>query len=91
MVLLTEKFIAVQIERGSKQAVMLVFETLFLSIICFWLASWQSFRTIILGYPEFVLITFILNVLIGKWTGLRLIEYYRFRKVIQNVELAEKK
>lgn len=91
MVLLTEKFISVQIERGSKQAIMLVIETLFLSVICYWLTSGQTLRTIILGYPEYVLLTIIINLLIGKWTGLRLIEYYRFRKVIKNVELAEKK
>ncbi len=91
MVLLTEKFISVQIERGSKSAVILVVETLFLSIICYWLASWQTMRTIVLGYPEFILLTIILNILIGKWAGLRLVEYYRFRKVIKNVELATKK
>jgi len=91
MVLLTEKFISVQIERGHKSAIVLVIETLFLSIICYWLVSWQFMRTFILGYPEFILGTIILNVLIGKWTGLRLTEYYRFRKVIKNVELATKK
>ena len=91
MVLLTEKFISVQIERGHKSAIILVLETLFLSIICYWLVSWQFMRTFILGYPEFILGTIILNVLIGKWTGLRLTEYYRFRKVIKNVELATKK
>ncbi|NQT49439.1 PKD domain-containing protein [Candidatus Kuenenbacteria bacterium] len=91
MVLLTEKFISAQIERGNKNAVVLILETLFLSIICYWLASWQVLRTLIIGYPEYVLLTLIINILIGKWTGLRLIEYYRFRKVIKNVELAEKK
>ena len=91
IVLLTEKFISVQIERGNKSAVMLILETLFLSVLCYWVASWQTLRTLILGYPEYILLTVIINLLIGKWTGLRLTEYYRFRKVIKNVELAEKK
>ena len=91
IVLLTEKFITVQIERGSKRAAILVLETLFLSIICYWLASWQVLRTFILGYPEIIFFTLIINYFVGKWSGLRLFEMYRFRKVIQNVELAEKK
>lgn len=91
MVLLTEKFISVQVERGSKHAIMLIIETLALSIVCYWLASWQILRIFVLGYPEYILLTIVVNLLIGKWTGLRLIEYYRFRKVIKNVELAEKK
>ena len=91
IVLLTEKFITVQIERGSKKAAILVIETLFLSIICYWLANWQILRTFILGYPEIIFFTLIINYFVGKWSGLRLFEMYRFRKVIQNVELAEKK
>ena len=91
MVLLTEKFVSVQIERGSKTAIILVVETLFLSMACYWLANWPTLRTLILAYPEFILLTIVLNLFIGRWTGLRLLEYYRFRKVIKNVELAEKK
>jgi hypothetical protein len=91
MVLLTEKFIAVQIERGSKNAAILVVETLILSILCFWLANWHTLKTFILAYPEFILLTLIINIVLGKWTGIRLLELYRFRKVIKNVELDEKK
>ena len=91
MVLLTEKFVSVQIERGSKNAVLLTIETLVLSIICYWIANWQVSRTVVIGYPEIVLLTLFINFIIGKWTGLRLVEYYRFRKVIKNVELATKK
>jgi len=91
MVLLTEKFITVQIERGNKGAAMLVLETLVLVIGCYFLANWQFFKTLVLGYPEIILLTLVINYLVGKWTGLRLFEMYRFRKVIKNVELAEKK
>ena len=91
MVLLTEKFINAQIERGSKAAVVLVLETLMLSMACYFLANWQTLRIFVLAYPELVLLTIIINILIGKWKGLRLLEYYRFRKVIKNVELLEKK
>jgi len=91
MVLLTEKFISIQIERGNKGAAMLVLETLIVVVGCYYLASWHILRTFFLSYPEVVLLTLVVNYLIGKWSGLRLFEMYRFRKVIKNVELAEKK
>jgi PKD repeat protein len=91
MVLLTENFIAVQIERGHKSAVILTVETLVLSIICYWLANWDVLRTFILAFPEAIFITILINYFMGKWTGVRLTELYRFRKVIKNVELDEKK
>ncbi|MBT4722885.1 PKD domain-containing protein [Candidatus Falkowbacteria bacterium] len=91
MVLLTENFVSVQIERGHKTAVLLTLETLVLSVICFWLANWEVLRTFILAFPEFILLTLLINYLMGKWTGVRLTELYRFRNVIKNVELDEKK
>ena len=91
MVIITEKFISSQIELGSLTAFKLVLETLVLSIVSYLLANWQPLRSLILGYPEFIFVTFLLNYLIGKWNGLRLLELYRFRKVIKNVEISEKK
>lgn len=91
MVLLTEKFITVQIEQGNKRATILILETMLLSIVCYLLANWQPLKNLVLYHPEVILVTIIFNLLIGKWTGLRLMEYYRFRKVIENVELDQEK
>jgi len=91
MVLLTEKFITVQVEQGNKRAIMLIGETMFLSIVCYLLANWSPLKNFILYYPEIILLTIVFNLLVGRWTGLRLMEYYRFRKVIQNVQLDQEK
>lgn len=91
MGLLTEKFISVQVEQGDKRALFLFLETLLLAVICFFLINWSIVRNFILNYPYSVLVTLVINFIIGKWTGLRLFEFYRFRKVIKHVELAEKK
>ena len=91
MVIITEKFISAQIEQGSKAAWKLVGETLILSIICYYLATWESFRVLLLGYPELIFITIVINFLFGRWVGLRLLETYRFRKVLKHVQLTEKK
>jgi len=89
---LVEKFITVQIEQGARGAIILTSETLFLSIVCYWIASWPWLQNQVLVYPLwFVLGVIIINIFLGRWTGLRLSEYWRFREVIKQVELPEKK
>jgi len=84
LVVLTEKFIAAQIDQSSQAAIKLTIETLALSIVCYFLASWPWFRQALLGYPEIVLATIVMNFLVGRWSGLRLVEYIRFRDVIKH-------
>ena len=92
MITLVEKFVASQIERGAKEAIILTFETLALSIICYLVASWSWLIGITLLYPIWIILgSIIVNILLGKWTGLRLSEYFRFRELIKNIELPGKK
>jgi hypothetical protein len=92
MITLVEKFLAAQIERGGKGAIFLTSETLILSIICYWVASWSWLQNLALAYPlSTIFIAIIINILLGKWTGLRLSEYFRFKEVIKNIELPKKR
>lgn len=81
MITLAEKFIATQIEKGSRTAFILAVETLVISVIGYFLVSWDTLTNLILAYPWLVLFTFVINFSLGKWTGLRITEYLRFRKI----------
>jgi hypothetical protein len=81
MITLAEKFIATQIEKGSRTAFILAVETLVISVIGYFLVSWDALTNLILAYPWLVLLTFVINFSLGKWTGLRITEYLRFRKI----------
>lgn len=83
MITLVEKFIAVQIEKGDRAALLLALETLIISILGFYLASWQALIHFIALYPWAILFTIPLNIALGKWTGLRLSEYLRFGEIIK--------
>jgi len=83
MITLVEKFIAVQIEKGDRAAIILATETLVISISGFYIASWQSLIHFIAYYPWIILLTIPLNIAFGKWTGLRLSEYLRFGEIIK--------
>lgn len=91
MITLVEKFVSTQIEKGARTAVVLSIETLVISLICYFIVSWPSLIVFIQSYPWVVLLTVVINVMLGKWTGLRLSEYFRFNEVIKYAQNPRKK
>jgi hypothetical protein len=81
MITLVEKFVTVQIEKGDRTALILTLETLVISVIGYYIASWGGLIKFIAQAPWIILLTLPINILLGKWTGLRLSEYLRFRKI----------
>ena len=81
LIILIEKFIAIQMEKGPGTAIMLSLETIFVSIACYYIASWNQLTTFILAYPEAILLTFVINILMARWVGLRISEYIRFKEI----------
>ncbi|MBU1166878.1 PKD domain-containing protein [Patescibacteria group bacterium] len=81
LIILVEKFVEVQIEKGFASALKLTIETLLVSVACYYIISWESLKTFILAYPEVILLTLVVNILAGKWVGLRASEYLRFRSL----------
>ncbi len=90
MITLIEKFISAQVEKGVRNAAFLSLETVLISVAGYGLLISTRFRAFVLDYPEYLLGLILVNVLLGKWTGLRLTEYLRFRNVIKNVEADQK-
>lgn len=87
MITLVEKFIAAQIERGEKTAVVLTIETLGLALVSFLVIQTPALRTLALEWPLGVFAGVILiNVALGKWTGLRIVEYFRFKELARYIE-----
>ncbi len=92
MIALSEKFITAQIERGARESMVLSSETLLLAVICYFVASLSWLENIVLNFPLLVIaITILINIFIGKWTGLRISEYFRFREVTKRMEVPKKK
>ncbi len=85
------EFYKVQIEEGARGALILTLETILLSMVSFFIVNGTFFRSFLLAYPEIIFLSLIVNILIGKWTGLRLWEYYRFREVIEAIHLKRRK
>jgi len=85
MITIVEKFVAVQIEKGDRIAVVLTIETLFISICGYFIASSFWMIKIISLFPWIILFTLPINIFLGKWTGLRLSEYFRFKEIFKHL------
>lgn len=86
MIMIMEKFVAAQIEKGSRAALILAVETLIISLFGYYLASWLLLLKSIAAFPWLILATIPINIFLGKWDGLRLNEYIRFREVLKNLK-----
>lgn len=83
LVLLAEDFNRVQLGKSAKTAVSLTFETLVLSLISYFFLTLKPLQQFVLLNPETSLLgVAALDLLLGKYTGLRVMEFYRFRKLI---------
>lgn len=82
---LAESFLNLKTEEGWRTACFGIGETLLAAILCVALIQWAPFQSLILAYPEIILLTLVINAFLGQWTGLRLIEYVRFREVFHHL------
>lgn len=86
LITLIEKFISTQVEKGLRSAALLSVETLIISIAGYYFIIWDQFRNMVLDHPEYILLLFIINAFLGRWTGLRLSEYLRFKGIIKTID-----
>lgn len=87
IMLLTENFMSTQLFNSQKEALSITFETLLVAILCALLINLESIQQFVLLYPELSLLAVAgLNMLIGKYTGLRLLERVRFESIIEEEE-----
>lgn len=84
LTLLAEDFIAAQFNSGARTAFTITAWTLALSVACTFIVSWQLLRTVIISYPEVVILCIPINILLGRFTGLRLTEFLRFRTLVKH-------
>lgn len=85
LTLLVEDFTRIQLGKSFKTAIGLTYQTLILSLISYLFLTYSAFQKLVLLNPEIALIsTFVIDIILGKYLGLRFMEYWRFRKLINS-------
>ena len=78
-----ERFVVIQTEQGFIQAFRLLLTTFLAVGLCYWVMDSLFLQSLVLVFPEFLLVLIGLNLWLGKWIGIRLLEYIRFRNLIR--------
>jgi len=83
-VLLADPFIDAQIHKSTKTALVMATETVILALIAFWVMSSMWLQETVLMQPELAILSVMLvNYLISRYKGLRLLEMWRFRSLLK--------
>ncbi len=83
MALIIENFMKTTVEKGILDALKICFSTGIVSVACFLVVTIPTLQAIVMAYPEILLLVVGLNILIGRWKGLRLMEYLRFSELMK--------
>ena len=85
LILLAENFIGVQVGKSVKTAINLTTETLILAFASYLILTFLPFERFALLNPEILLISVaVFDFVLGKYVGLRFLEFWRFRKLIRS-------
>lgn len=76
-----ENFTRTQMEVGLKEALLLSASTLGICVASYLLIEWFAMQSVIIVYPEALLLIMGLTVAIGLWRGLRLVELWKYYRV----------
>lgn len=80
-IILSDKIVTLQLERSAKETAYITLITIGLGILGYILLSYEHLRNFIILYPEMILLLIPVNLLIGRYFGLRLTEYLRFAPI----------
>ncbi|SRR6266568_642755 len=83
-ILLSDRIVTIFLERDFIETIQTTVITLFLAILGFLLLTWDQLRLFTLIYPEFILLLIPINILIGRYFGLRMTEYIKFQPVLKH-------
>lgn len=82
LILIGENVMAVYAKKSFRYAFSISIETLLISIFSFGLISIETFRNLVMNNLLILVLVVILNVYVGRFIGLRLTEYWRFRTIL---------
>lgn len=83
MVMLAESYVEAGITRTWQTAAMMTAETIGIALVGYFIVSSAILQSFVLSNPEWsVVLILMMDVMVGTYKGLRLMEVWRFRKIL---------
>lgn len=77
-----ERFYLALTEKGPRSAFKDLAGTIVVISACYLVMNSLALQILLIGFPEVLLVVAAMNVYLGRWVGVRLFEYLRFRKIL---------
>jgi len=77
-----ERFALIETEQGTLKALRITFSTMVVIAACYVVMDSLFLQSMTLAFPEVLLLVIALNLWFGKWIGMRVTEFFRFRRLI---------
>ncbi len=82
MAITAERFFLSLTEHGGKKATKELAGTLVVMLACFVVMNSLALQVLVIGFPEVLLLVVAADVYLGRWVGVRISEYVRFRGLV---------
>jgi hypothetical protein len=80
---MSEKFLSSQSAEGIRSALIAVVETVLVSLIAYAFVDWAIIKDNVLAMPELIILPILGTIWLGRFTGLRVSEYIKFRSLLR--------
>lgn len=75
-----ERFSVIQVEDGTPAALISALGTLLVAAVAYWIMGFPMLRAYLFAFPELLFVLMAALLILGRYTGIRLTELYRFRE-----------
>ncbi len=83
MAIAAERLYLAFVEQGPKSALQQLSGTLLVVLSCAVVMNSLALQVLVSGFPEVLLLVVAANIYLGRWVGVRVIEYWRFRRLLR--------
>lgn len=77
-----ERVALMEVEHGALKVARITLMTLVVIAACYAVMDSLFMQSLVLAFPELLLVLIALNLWLGKWIGIRVVEFLRFRRLI---------
>lgn len=82
MAITAERVSLMEIEQGAWKVAKITLMTVIVIAACYSVMESLFMQSLFLAFPELLLVVIALNLWLGKWIGIRVLEFVRFRRLI---------
>jgi hypothetical protein len=82
LMLLGDMIVSVQLHKSSAETFLITGTTIFIGLVGYVTATSTTIQNVVILYPEIILLVIPANIIVGRYFGLRVLEVFRFNKVV---------